>query len=57
MDIFKEEISSIKIKIKKDEILFDTDEFPRHGTTLEKISALKPVLKKMELSRLEMHLV
>ena len=43
---FKEEISSIKIKIKKDEILFDTDEFPRHGTTLEKISALKPVFKK-----------
>ena len=26
--------------------MFDTDEFPRHGTTLEKISSLKPVFDK-----------
>ena len=38
---FKEEISSIKIKIKKDEILFDTDEFPRHGTTIRKNISFK----------------
>ena len=43
---FKNEITSIKITSKKEEILFDTDEFPRHGTTLEKISSLKPVFDK-----------
>ena len=40
---FKNEITSIKIISKKEEMLFDKDEFPRHGTTLEKISSLKPV--------------
>jgi acetyl-CoA C-acetyltransferase len=43
---FKNEICPIKIKVKKDEISFDVDEFPRHGSTLEKISSLKPVFKK-----------
>ena len=45
-DHFKNEITSIKITSKKEEILFDADEFPRHGTTLEKISSLKPVFDK-----------
>ena len=43
---FKNEISPINIKIKKESVLFDQDEFPRHGTTLEKINALKPVFDK-----------
>ena len=43
---FKNEITSVKITSKKEEILFDADEFPRHGTTLEKISTLKPVFDK-----------
>ena len=43
---FKNEISPIKIKIKKESVLFEQDEFPRHGTTLEKINALKPVFDK-----------
>ena len=43
---FKNEICPIKIKVKKDEISFEEDEFPRHGSTLEKISSLKPVFKK-----------
>ena len=43
---FKNEITSVKITSKKEEILFDTDEFPRHGTTLEKIRSLKPVFDK-----------
>ena len=30
-------------KVKKEEITFKDDEFPRHGTTIEKISSLKPV--------------
>ena len=45
-DHFKNEITSVKITSKKEEILFDADEFPRHGTTLEKISSLKPVFDK-----------
>jgi len=40
---FKNEITSLKIISKKEEMLFDKDEFPRHGTTLKKISSLKPV--------------
>ncbi len=43
---FKNEICPIKIRIKKDEMDFDTDEFPRHGSTFEKINSLKSVFKK-----------
>ena len=43
---FKNEIFNLKVKIKKDEINFETDEFPRHGSTFEKINSLKPVFKK-----------
>jgi len=43
---FKEEIIPIVIKTKKGEIIFDTDEFPRTGTTAEKLSGLKPAFKK-----------
>ena len=42
---FKEEIVQVKIKKKKEEIIFRDDEFPRHGTTFDKINALKPVFK------------
>ncbi len=42
---FKEEIVQVKIKKKKEEIMFEEDEFPRHGTTFDKINALKPVFK------------
>ena len=52
--IFKKEICPVNVKIKKEEYSFDEDEFPRHGSTLEKISALKPVLKKMVQLLLEM---
>ena len=43
---FENEIVPVEIKIKKEEIVFDKDEFPRHGTTFEKISSLKSVFKK-----------
>lgn len=43
---FKEEIVPIVIKTKKGEVIFDTDEFPRAGTTVEKLSGLKPAFKK-----------
>lgn len=43
---FKNEIMPVTIKTKKGDIVFDTDEFPRAGTTLEKLTALKPAFKK-----------
>tara|TARA_B100000989_G_scaffold91564_1_gene66249 strand:+ start:10921 stop:12099 length:1179 start_codon:yes stop_codon:yes gene_type:complete len=43
---FENEIVSVNIVSKKQDFEFSTDEFPRHGTTLEKIKALKPVFKK-----------
>lgn len=43
---FKDEIIPITIKQKKaDDIIFDTDEHPRSGTTVESLSKLKPVFK------------
>lgn len=43
---FIDEIVSVKIVDKKQETDFREDEFPRHGSTLDKIGALKPVFKK-----------
>ena len=43
---FKEEIVPVKIPQRKgDPILFDTDEHPRFGTTLEAVAKLKPAFK------------
>ncbi|MFS0671061.1 thiolase family protein [Peribacillus frigoritolerans] len=42
--IFKDEIVPYEINNRKESLLFDTDEHPRH-TTLEKLSALKPVFQ------------
>jgi acetyl-CoA C-acetyltransferase len=42
-----EEIVPVEIpQRKKDPIIFDTDEFPRIGTTLEILAGLKPAFKK-----------
>ncbi|MBV7276871.1 acetyl-CoA C-acyltransferase, partial [Clostridium sp. PL3] len=43
---FKDEIVPVVIKNKKGEIVFDTDEFPRFGTTAEALGKLKPAFKK-----------
>ncbi|MGO5065154.1 acetyl-CoA C-acetyltransferase [Clostridium sporogenes] len=43
---FKEEIVPVVIKNKKGEVVFDTDEFPRFGTTKESLSKLKAAFKK-----------
>ena len=43
---FESEILSVAVKHKKETVNFNNDEFPRHGSTLEKISSLKPVFKK-----------
>ena len=44
---FKDEIVPVVIPQKKgDPIVFDTDEFPKFGASLEKIAKLKPAFKK-----------
>ncbi|HMA50656.1 MAG TPA: acetyl-CoA C-acetyltransferase [Magnetospirillaceae bacterium] len=42
---FKDEITPVKIVVKKEEKLFDTDEYPR-ATTAEALARLKPAFKK-----------
>lgn len=44
---FKDEIIPIEIPQKRgDPIVFDTDEFPRHGTTVESLAKLRPAFDK-----------
>ncbi len=44
---FKDEILPISIPQRKgDPLVFDTDEYPKHGTTVEKLAALKPAFDK-----------
>jgi len=43
---FKDEIVPVEIPTKKETIIFDKDEYPRHGTTLEALAKLKPAFKK-----------
>lgn len=43
---FKDEIIPITIKDKKGDIVFDTDEFPRAGTTAETLGKLRPAFDK-----------
>jgi acetyl-CoA C-acetyltransferase len=43
---FVAEIVPINIPSKKETIRFDTDEFPKHGTTIETLAALRPAFAK-----------
>ena len=43
---FAEEIVPITVPNKKGDIIVDTDEYPKHGTTIEKLAKLKPAFKK-----------
>ena len=43
---FKDEIAPLTITTRKGEVVFDTDEFPRHGTTAESLASLKPAFQK-----------
>ena len=43
---FKDEIVPVPVKVKKETIMFDTDEGPRPGTTKESLAKLKPAFKK-----------
>ena len=42
---FKEEIVPVEVKEKKRTFLFDTDEFPRPGTTMEVLAKLRSIVK------------
>ena len=44
---FKEEIVPVLVPQRKgDPLVFDTDEFPKFGTTMEKVAKLRPAFKK-----------
>ena len=43
---FKDEIVPIEVKQRKKSFIFDTDEHPREGTTLETLAGLRPAFKK-----------
>ena len=43
---FANEIAPIVIKTRREEIIFDTDEFVRSNTTLESLAKLRPAFKK-----------
>lgn len=43
---FDDEITPVTIKTRKEEIIFDKDEFPRAGTTAEKLGKLRPAFDR-----------
>jgi acetyl-CoA C-acetyltransferase len=43
---FKDEIVPLQIPQKKGTVTFDSDEYPKHGTTLESLAALRPAFNK-----------
>jgi acetyl-CoA C-acetyltransferase len=43
---FKDEIAPVTIKTRKGDVVVDTDEHPKHGTTLDALAKLKPAFDK-----------
>src|ERR1700754_4584372 len=43
---FKDEITPVTIKSRKGDVVVDTDEYPKHGTTLEAVGKLRPAFDK-----------
>jgi acetyl-CoA C-acetyltransferase len=43
---FKDEIVPVTVKGRKGDTVIDSDEFPRHGTTMESLSKLRPAFSK-----------
>src|SRR6201990_3444753 len=43
---FKDEIAPVTIKSRKGDITVDSDEYPRHGATLEAMAKLRPAFEK-----------
>ena len=42
---FKDEIVPVEYKVKKETLIFDTDEFPNRSTSSEKLARLRPAFK------------
>jgi acetyl-CoA C-acetyltransferase len=43
---FADEIIPVEVpRLKQEPLIFDTDEFPRHGTTIEALAKLKPAFR------------
>jgi len=51
-EVFKNEIAPVEVKIRRNTVVFDKDEFPKHDTTFESLSALKPVFKSVRKDKL-----
>jgi acetyl-CoA C-acetyltransferase len=43
---FKDQIVPITLKSRKGDVVFDTDEYPKAGVTVESLSGLRPAFKK-----------
>jgi acetyl-CoA C-acetyltransferase len=43
---FADEIAPVTVKTRKEEIVVDVDEYPRHGTTVETLGKLRPAFAK-----------
>src|ERR1700752_4487527 len=43
---FKDEIAPVTVKTRKGDTVVDTDEYPKHGTTLDVVSKLRPAFAK-----------
>ena len=43
---FKDEIVPVTVKTRKGDIVVDTDEYPRHGATLDAMAKLRPAFSK-----------
>src|ERR1043166_9344914 len=43
---FKDEIVPVTIKSRKGDVVVDSDEYPRHGTTLDAVGKLRPAFEK-----------
>lgn len=43
---FRDEIVPVQVRVKRNTVVFDTDEFPRKDTTSEGLAALKPAFRK-----------
>src|SRR4030095_146326 len=43
---FKDEIVPVTVKTRKGDVVVDSDEHPKHGTTLETIAKLRPAFAK-----------
>src|SRR3982074_1217462 len=43
---FKDEIAAVTMKSRKGDITVDTDEYPKHGATMESVAKLRPAFDK-----------